>query len=209
MVVVITCDADLPCLNTASKQNKKARQLAHSYSGVPAKTAQGVHLQGFYCRTHIVTLRNGQKLVIQFRPEPLDTEIFEIARRVLGPVVPEIKLLQDEDLERQGVWAYCMTCVPGKTWLDGARGKDPKTLVTFNRSLGRVLSKGRVEGSSKLVIDREIRPHLELLLSSEDSRIRQFHDVTSDLLGKLDQLESLPLFVSHFDLNDVNFYGGR
>lgn len=119
-------------------------------------------------------------------------------------MVPEIKLLQDEELEGEGIWAYWMTCIPGKIWLEGVRGKDPKTLVTINRSLGRISSKGRVEGSSELVIDHKIRPHLALLLSSGDDQIRRFHDVASDLLGKLGRLKTLPLFVSHFDLNNVN-----
>lgn len=80
---------------SASKQAKKARQLAHSHTGIPAKKAQGPRLQGFFSRTIIVTLQNGKELVIRFRPEPLDLEPFEVARRVLGPVVPEIKLLQE------------------------------------------------------------------------------------------------------------------
>lgn len=205
MVIEITSNADLPkCLNTASKQAKKARQLAHSHSGIPVKKAQGPRLQGFFSRTVIVTLQNDDKLVIQFRPEPLDLETFEVARRALGPVVPEIKLLQDEELEGEGIWPYWMTCVPGKMWLEGVRGKDPKCLVTINRSLGRILSKGCIEGSSGLVIELKVRPHLALLLSSPDDQIRQFHNVASNLLEKLDRLKKLPLFVSHFDLNSVN-----
>lgn len=205
MVIEIT-NADLPkCLNTASKQAKKARQLAQSYTGIPAKKAQGPSLQGFFSRTMIVTLQTGEKLVIQFRPEPLGLEPFEVARRVLGPVVPEIKLLPDEELESKGVWSYWMTCIPGKMWLEGVRGKDPKSLVTINRSLGRILSKGRVgSGSSERVIDHRLGPHLALLLSSKDDQIRQFHDTARTLLSKLDQLKMLPLFVSHFDLNNVN-----
>lgn len=205
MVIEITSDDELPeCLNTTSKQAQKARELAYSHSGIPAKKARSPLLQGFFSRTMIVTLQTGEEVVIRFRPESLDLEPFELARRVLGPVVPEIKQLQDEELEGEGMWAYWMTCVPGKIWLEGVRGKDPKCLVTINRSLGRILSKGRVEGSSELVIDQKVRPHLAVLLSSEDDQIRPFHNVTSKLLGKLDRLKMLPLFVSHFDLNTVN-----
>lgn len=210
MVIEITSDDDLPdCLNTASKQAKKAKQLAHSHSGIPAKKAQGPCLQGFFSRTVIVTLQNDDDVVIQFRPEPLDLEPFELARKVLGPVVPEIKQLEDEELEGEAIWVYWMTRVPGKTWHEGVRGKDRKSVVTINRSLGRILSKGRIEGassstSSELVIDERVGPHLALLLSSEDDQIRPFHNVARDLLGKLDRLKILPLFVSHFDLNDVN-----
>jgi hypothetical protein len=70
--------------------------------------------------------------------------------------------------------------------------------------LGRILSKGYVEGSSKLAIDEKLRPHLELLLSSQNEQSHKFHDAARDLLGKLDRLQTLPLFVSHFGLNDVN-----
>lgn len=208
MVIEITSDDDLPdCLNTASKQAKKARQLAHSHSGIPAKKAECPCLQGFFSRTVIVTLKNDEDVVIQFRPEPLDLEPFELARKVLGPVVPEIKQLQDEELEGEAIWVYWMTRVPGKTWHEGVRGKDRRSVVTINRSLGRILSKGRIEGSnssSELVINERVRPHLALLLSSEDDQIRPFHNIARDLLGKLDRLKILPLFVSHFDLNDVN-----
>ena len=152
----------------------------------------------------IVTLQNDSRMVIQFRLQPLDMTPFQIARRVFGSAVPEIQLLQDHDLEREGIWAYYMTYVPGKTWSEGARGKNPQALITINRSLGRILSKGRVEGSSDLVVDQKIRPHLALLLSSEDNQIRRFHHTTSDLFGKLERLKMLPLYVSHFDLNDVN-----
>lgn len=205
MTIEITSDADLPnCLNTLSKQATKARQLAHLHSGIPAKKARGPRPQGFFSRTVIVTLHNGEEVVIQFRPETLELEPFEVARRVLGAAVPDIKVIQDEELEREGIWVYWMTCISGKTWLDGARGKGPQTLVTTVRSLGRILSKGCVDDRSGLVVDRRLRPHLALLLSSEDAQIRRFHDVARDLFGKLDRLKILPLFVSHFDLNNVN-----
>ncbi len=205
MLIEITSDDDMPeCLNTSSKQAEKARDLALLYSPIPARWVEGPQLQGFFSRTMIVTLQNDHKIVIQFRHQPLETEPFITARKEFGPIVPEINLLEDQSLEFEGIWVYCMTYVPGKTWLEGATGKDPKTLVTFNRSLGRILSKGCVDGSSEEVVNTKLRPHLALLLSSEDNHIRQFRSVTSNLLGKLDGLKTLPLFVSHFDLNSVN-----
>ncbi|OCL01238.1 hypothetical protein AOQ84DRAFT_393807 [Glonium stellatum] len=205
MTIEITSDADLPtCLNTYSKQATKARQLAHLYSGIPAKNARGPRPQGFFSRTVIVTLQNDEEAVIQFRPERLDLEPFDVARRALGAAVPDIKVIQYEELEDKGIWVYWMTCISGKTWLDGARGKGSQTRVTTVRSLGRILSKGHVNNSSGLVVDGKLRQHLALLLSSKDPQIHRFHDVARDLLGKLAQLKVLPLFVSHFDLNDVN-----
>lgn len=152
----------------------------------------------------IVTLQNSEDVVIQFRPKPMDIEPFKIAREALGPVVPDIELLKDEELERDGIWAYWMTRIPGQTWFEGTRGKGPKVVVTINKSLGRILSKGYVKGSSDRVVDSKLRPHLELLLSSSDDTIHPFRDVARDLLGKLDQLKKLLLFISHFDLNEMN-----
>lgn len=154
----------------------------------------------FFSRTIIVTLQNGEELVIQSRPEPLDLESFEVARRVLGPVVPDIKLLRDEELEGEDIWAYWMTRVRGKTWHKEVREKSKKR-VTINWFLGQSFSKGHAEGSSELVINQKVRPHLALLLSSEYDQIGRFRDVASNLLGKLDRLKILPLFTSHFDIN--------
>ncbi|KAL9096101.1 MAG: hypothetical protein Q9165_001624 [Trypethelium subeluteriae] len=205
MTMYITSDADLPkCLNTPSKQTTQARRLAHLHFGIPAKKARGPRPQGFFSRTAIVTLLNGEDVVIQFRPELPDLEPFKIARRVLGETVPDIKLIQDEELEDQGIWVYWMTCIPGKTWLDGARGKVSETRITTVRSLGKIISKGYIDDSSELVVNQKLYPHLGLLLASEDTNIRQFHVVARDSIGKLDQLKNLPLFITHFDLNDVN-----
>ncbi|KAI9844688.1 MAG: hypothetical protein M1837_005430 [Sclerophora amabilis] len=205
MATPITSDADMPkCLNTPSKQAKKARQLAETYSGLSTKKARGPRLQGFFSRTMIVTLQGNKEVVIQFRPEPLDLEPFQVARRALGPFVPEVEVLYDEELKQNGIWPYLMTRIPGTTWLDGTRGKDPKTRVTINKTLARILSRGHLVENSEEVVNSKLRHHLELLLSSEDDQIRRFHDVAKELLGKLDELKQLPLFVSHFDLNEVN-----
>jgi len=116
MGMSVTSNADLPnCLNTESKHVKKAKQLAHSHSGLPARRAQGPRTQGFFSRTVIVTLQNGEEIVIQFRPEIMDIEPFKLAREALGPIVPDIGLLKDEELESDGIWAYWMTCIPGQT----------------------------------------------------------------------------------------------
>ncbi|KAL8648299.1 MAG: hypothetical protein Q9210_005067 [Variospora velana] len=205
MVIEITSDADLPkCLNTSAKQITKARLLAHLHSGIPTTKARTPRPPGFFSRTVIITLQNGEEVVIQFRPEPLDLEPFELARKVLGAAVPLIQGIPHQKLELEGIRVYWMTCIPGTTWLYGARGKSAKTLVTTLRSLGRLLSKGYIDDRSELVVERSLRPHMVLLLASEDPQISQFHHAARDLLGKLDQLKILPLFIAHFDLNDVN-----
>ncbi|KAL8944295.1 MAG: hypothetical protein Q9211_000635 [Gyalolechia sp. 1 TL-2023] len=193
MAIAITSDADMPkCLNTSSKQTKRARQLAHLHSGIPAKKARTPRPQGFFSRTVIATLQNGEEVVIQFRPEPLDLEPFELARKVLGPaVVPAVEAVPDEELEQEGIRVYCMTMYSRQNmerWPKREERRDP----------------GYVDESSELVVEGRLRPHLALLLSSDDPQIGRFHSTARDLLANLDQLKNLPLFISHFDLNDVN-----
>jgi hypothetical protein len=97
-----------------------------------------------------------------------------------------------------------MTHCPGRPCYDAVRGKNGTALITINRSLGRVLSRGLVEGKSEPTIEEKLRPHLQMLLDSQDDCIRPFHGVAKMLMDDLDQLVSLPLFISHFDLNEVN-----
>ena len=205
MIIYVDSNADMPaCLNTEQKQAKKAKQLAQSHSGIPTKRAQGPRIQGCFSRTMFVTLQDSKEIVIQFRPEPLDIGPFKVARLALGQVVPDIELLKDEELERQHIWTYWMNRIPGKTWSDGIRGRGPKVVVTINKSLGRIFSRGYVEGDSANVVDSTLRPHLEMLLSTQQSEVQPFREVAQEFLGKLDQLKGLPLFISHFDLNEVN-----
>lgn len=205
MVITVNTNADMPvCLNTEEKQATKAKQLAQLHDGIPAKSAQGPSIQGFFSRTMFVTLQDSKEVVIQFRPEPLDIEPFKMARQALGPVVPDIELLKDEELEREHIWTYCMNRIPGKVWLEGIRGRGPKVLVTINKSLGKILSRGYVEGNSADVVESTLRPHLEMLVSSQRSEVQPFREVAREFLGKIDQLKRLPLFISHFDLNQVN-----
>jgi hypothetical protein len=205
MVIFVDSNADMPaCLNTEQKQAKKAKQLAQFHSGIPAKRAQGPRIQGCFSRTMLVTLQDSKEVVIQFRPEPLDIGPFKVARLALGQVVPDIELLKDEELEREHIWTYWMNRIPGKTWSDGIRGGGPKDIVTINKSLGRILSRGYVEGNSANVIDSTLHPHLEMLVSTQKSEVQPFREAAHEFLGKLDQLKRLPLFISHFDLNEVN-----
>jgi thiamine kinase-like enzyme len=67
-----------------------------------------------------------------------------------------------------------------------------------------ILSRGLLEGKSSLVVEQTIHPHLQLLLAFQDDQIRSFHGIAQNLLDKLNRLASLPLFISHFDLNEVN-----
>ncbi|KAL8782678.1 MAG: hypothetical protein Q9213_005186 [Squamulea squamosa] len=209
MAIEITCDSDLPkCLDTPSKQASRAKRLATLYFGIPAIKTRRPNPQGFFSRTIIVTLDEGQEAVIQFRPEPLDLEPFILAHTILGSAVPQVAIIEDEALAKETFSVHCITCIPGQTWLDSPRAKTKNALITKVRSLGRLLSRGAVgtaiDDTTELVIENQFRPHLNLLLASKDAQICLFHPEAKELIHKLDRLKSLPLFISHFDLNDVN-----
>jgi len=142
--------------------------------------------------------------VIQFRPEPLDIGPFKVARKALGEAVPDIEELQDEGLASNGIWVYSMSCIPGQTWLNGARGKGSAARVTINKSLARILSKSYIDGSADQVVESQLKPRLNILLASAEPKIQPFHAAAKDMLQNIDQLKVLPLFLSHFDLNEVN-----
>ncbi|KAK7562516.1 hypothetical protein BKA81DRAFT_404273 [Phyllosticta paracitricarpa] len=166
MSLAIESNKDLPkCINTATKQAKKARELVTLSTCIATTKASAPQFhgsfQGFFSRT----------------------------------------VIHDKELDDAAIFIYRMTCMPGKMWIEAMA---PDKLITANISLGRVLARGLVEGSTAKVVDDTLRPHLELLLSSDDAQVRQFDDTTRRLLGELDILKKLPLWVAHFDLNDVN-----
>lgn len=75
-------DSDLPKpLNTAAKQGKRAKTLATAHTGKKAERVQAPDVQGFFSRTQIVTLVGGNRIVVQFRIQPLEIECFQKARR--------------------------------------------------------------------------------------------------------------------------------
>jgi hypothetical protein len=204
--MAITSNSDLPTvLNTEEKQIRIAKKLAAGLRGEKAKSARGPRPQGFFSRTIIVTLASGDEVVIQFRPEPLDLSPFLIARKALGKYVPEVGQIEDDELSAHGINVYWMTRIPGQTWFHGIRGKDPRSIITINRSLGRILGAGWLpDQSSAEVVERTLRPHLHLLLSSADPRFQPFEDTAKEFLADLDKLKILPVFIAHFDLNEVN-----
>ena len=50
----------------------------------------------------------GDEVIIQFLFWRLDLRPFKLAYPTFGPKVPEIKLLQDQESESEGVWGYWM-----------------------------------------------------------------------------------------------------
>lgn len=202
--MVIESDADMPAiLNTKTKQISKARALAQAHFGTKPSKVQTCSIQGFFSRTVFVTMSGSRKIVIQFRVEPLDIDYFKKARKALGEVVPDIDSLPDTRLEAEGVWSYLMTFVPGKIWLEAEAGK-PQVNLTAACSLGRILCKGIVEGTSSDVVERIIKPRLRKIKEWNTQAVKPFLADIQRLLVNADALKSLPLCTSHFDLNKVN-----
>ncbi|PUU78960.1 hypothetical protein B9Z19DRAFT_1192979 [Tuber borchii] len=191
MTKFIYSDSDLRAsLNTGAKQNAKAKELALSHLNIRAMKARSVDIQGFFSRTLIVTTESG-KIIVQLRVEPLDIDIFRRARQALGDVVPDIAKIRDEALEREEIWPYYMTFIPGRTWQRSAAFCNRALNVTCAKSLGRSLSHG-----FSAMVDEENRPRA--------NQIKPFREDTQRLLDNSDQLKTLPLFISHADLNHVN-----
>ncbi|KAI9828407.1 MAG: hypothetical protein M1832_002835 [Thelocarpon impressellum] len=193
-----------PSLNTSTKQLTKARRLVEEHLQTSTKKARFPRIQGMFSKTVIVTLTTGTEVVVQFRYERLDIEPFERAHKLLDGLVPKVEILQDEELEASDLWPVYMNCIPGVTWLERCDRWKPELNVVFARSLGRALSRCFVDGSSAEAVKHTIRPKLEKLLSSEQEQIKPFRSDIQGLLNDVHQLENLPLFLSHLDLNEMN-----
>ncbi|KAH6616017.1 hypothetical protein B0J18DRAFT_484837 [Chaetomium sp. MPI-SDFR-AT-0129] len=161
-------------------------------------------MQGMFSRTFFVTLADGCEVVIQFRTEKLDLDAFTVAKGALGRVVPDLMALQDDELEKEGVWAYSLEHLPGQMWVHGVAGKGAEGRIAINKSLGRVLSKGYLADNSIEAVATKVRPHLEAILASPLDEVATYRPLLQGFLDKLNEIGKLPLWVSHYDLNDVN-----
>ncbi|SPQ24790.1 261fcb83-3b3e-4e8a-b9c9-bc176070b476 [Thermothielavioides terrestris] len=201
----ITSDNDLPkLLNTPTKQVKRVKKLTLEHLGSASNRVDRPPMQGMFSRTFFVSLADGREVVVQFRTEKLDLNAFKVAKGALGQFVPDAVALEDEELENEGVWAYSLERLPGKLWVHGVAGKGADGRIAINKSLGRVLSKGWRADSSGEAVSTNIRPHLEAILASPLDEVATYRPLLQGFLGKLDGISKLPLWVSHYDLNDVN-----
>ncbi|KAK4196844.1 hypothetical protein QBC40DRAFT_286553 [Triangularia verruculosa] len=201
----VTSDNDLPkLLNTPTKQVKRIKKLVSEHLGSTSKRVDRPPMQGMFSRTFFVTLADGRGVVIQFRTEKLDLDAFKVAKGALGQVVPDAVDLKDEELENEGVWAYSLERLPGKMWVHGVAGKGAEGRIAVNRLLGRILSKGCLADSSGEAVSTKVRPHVEAILASPLDEVATYRPLLQGFLDKLDEISKLPLWVSHYDLNDVN-----
>ncbi|KAF2970801.1 hypothetical protein GQX73_g2727 [Xylaria multiplex] len=202
---MVASDQDLPkSLNTVTKQVKWAKKLVSEHLGSAAKHVDKPPMQGMFSRTLFVTLADASEVVVQFRTEPLDIDAFKIAKGALGSFVPESRSLNSQELESEGAWAYSFARMPGKMWLDGVAGRGAEGRIAVNKSLGRVFSKGYLAPNSNEAVRTKLRPHLDAVLASTLEEILPYKATLDHFVNNLNELATLPLWVAHYDLNDVN-----
>jgi len=191
-------------LNTPSKQVKWAKKLVAEHLGSSAKRIDKPPMQGMFSRTLFVSLADGREVVVQFRTEPLDVDAFKTAKGALSSFVPDAEALGNEELENAGAWAYSLTRMSGKMWLHGVAGKGAEGRIAINKSLGRVFSQGYLAEVSHKAVETKLRPHLNALLASPLEEVLPYKATAETLAKRLDEFGLLPLWVAHYDLNDVN-----
>ncbi|KAI6527703.1 hypothetical protein MCOR05_008692 [Pyricularia oryzae] len=203
--------ADLPaCLATASNQVTLAKKLLSTRFNSRAVRVDRPDIEGCFSRTLLVALEDSREFAVQFRPKELDLDVFYTARKALGDVVPEIGVLEDDELKESGFHAYWMTRMPGRIWLHGIRGKGDEGRIAICKSLGEAFSKGFLDPdgfpgyTSAAALDKTVRPHLETILASDLPELVPFRNAIQGLVHELDSLNRLPLWIAHFDLNEVN-----
>jgi hypothetical protein len=202
-------DSDLPePLNTAAKQEKRAKTLAAAHTGKKAHRVESPGVQGYFSRTRIVKLVGGDKIVIQFRIQPLEIECFDTARRLFGNVIPEIIELHDEELQAFGMRVYAMTYMPGQCWVRVPSSK-MEARIQIARSLGAILGRGSMGGQSADVVDDYILPCLTDFLKRLDDTTKFLRPHVERLIAASAGLKKLPLYFSHHDLNEMNVLVGE
>ena len=201
----IETDSDLPSqLNTAAKQEKLAKTLAAAHTGKTARGVQAPSIQGCYSRTRIVKLVGGEKLVIQFRVQPpLEIECFTKARTALGDVVPDVTQIRHEELEAQGITVYALSYVPGDCWLH-IPSSDREKRKRIAASLGTILGRGFLEDDSTDVVESYILPTLERLRDGITPFTESLRPLIEIMIAAAPRLKSLPLYIAHHDLNEMN-----
>jgi hypothetical protein len=193
-----------PFFDTLEKQAKRAQQLALQHLGDEVVSAQHVEFQGMFSKTVKVSFKDGRDIIIQFRVEPLDTEPFARARIILGDRVPIIEALDDPELVAAEIWPFYMNCIPGKPWAYYEEEWNEIQRVNASQSLGLLFGGCFCEGDAADVVDNIIFPHLRTLRALERDDVKPFLSFIDKMIEEAPKLRSLPLFLGHYDLNDMN-----
>ena len=89
-------------------------------------------------------------------------------------------------------------------WLKGIAGKWAQGRIAINRSLGRDISNGYFADHSDEAINGRIQSHIEAILASPREEIKPYKDQFLRIYKNLEEFKNLPLWVSHYALNEVN-----
>jgi hypothetical protein len=198
-----------PFLDTSEKQIKRAERLAYHHLGVEAVSAHHVALQGMFSKTIKVTLKDNRDIIIQFRIEPLDTEPFNRARKVLGDLVPIIEPLDDPELVAAEIWPFYMNCISGKPWGDYEDEWSDAQRIKASGSLGQLCGQCFCEGNASEIVDKVIIPNLQRLRALEREDVKPLQSFIERMIEEAPRLKILPVFLGHYDLNDMNILADR
>lgn len=121
-----------------------------------------------------ITFNDAAKVVLQFRPEPLDMIPFYFAREALGPIVPEIGDIRNEALEKDGIAIYHMTMMSGRIYCEALTGQKSTALPIINKSLSEIYTDGYLQNSSAAMIEERLRPHFDLIITSELQYVKPY-----------------------------------
>ncbi|CAG8892332.1 unnamed protein product [Penicillium egyptiacum] len=202
-------DGPLPeCISTEEKQEKLAGDLVASHFHQRPTSIKLASVQGTSSITFEVILEDGTSQIIQLRTEPLDITPIITARQLLGSSAPNIEPISDPKLASESVFAFCMDRMPGNSWLEIEGSWKPDALLECSTSLGRLLSHcfvSRDEGAIATYIQPTLRKILMMPNRSEVD-VSSYFPLVEELITASPQLNELPGFFSHLDLNPMNVF---
>jgi hypothetical protein len=124
-------------------------------------------------------------------------------------MVPVIEPIDDPELVDAGIWPLYMTRIQGKTWLEYEDEWSDAQRVKCAKSLGRRFARYFCPGDSTEVVDSVIIPNIRKLRALERKDVRPFFPFIDKLIEDAPALKSLPLFLGHLDLNEMNVLVGE
>lgn len=97
-----------------------------------------------------------------------------------------------------------MSCIPGKPWIEYEDLWNNTQCAKAAKSLGRLFARCFTEKDSIDIIEEVIIPDLRKLRAFDGSGVEDIIPYVNRLISEASALKKLPLFLSHFDLNDLN-----
>lgn len=167
--------------------------------------------QEYNSHTFYVTFEDEPPVVLHLRrpDEPLDAKVFEQARAVLGTFVPSLRLISDDrgyDFDPP-LLVYEMSRIPGISIASALKRDDKVSLLpNLAYSLGAFFSKCCTSSKTDGLTKSNLKTRLEKAVSSTDPLLVPFKADFADLLGKLDQLDCLPLAIDNANVSPTTVF---